>query len=213
VASPTTASRGGKSVFWVEASSSTSIEADLRGIAHAIGLPSQQWVDTLFIVMDWLKSKYSGEWVLVFANVIDKSVFLEPFRRMNTLPHTPTRYKLLDVIPSKADCSILFLSSHAECLKTILSGPHNEIIELPPLSIEASIDMIEDMDRQQCSIEGTIPIPSADRRRLAELFACNPVCLLQAARQIASGHETLGNFERQAGSSFSQDDLVSHDTP
>jgi hypothetical protein len=175
-------------------------------------LPSQRSDDTFSIVTDWLKSKYSGEWVLVFDNVIDKAVFLEPFTRKNSLPHTPTRCKLLDMIPSKADCSILFLSSDAECLKTILSGPHNEIIELPPLSIEASINMIEDMEQQQRSVEGTTPIPSADRKRLAELFACNPVCLSQAARQIASGHETLDNFERQAGSSFSQDDLVSHDT-
>ena len=149
--------------------------------------------------------------MLVFDNVTDKAVFLESFERESTLPHTPKRFSLLDLIPSKADCNILFLSSDAECLKTILSRPHNEIIELRPLRIEASMNMIKDVDQQQCSIEGTAPLSSADRRRLAELFASDPVCLLQAARQTAIGHGAINDFERQAGSSFSQADLVSYD--
>ena len=115
------------------------------------------------------------------------------------------------MLPSKADCSFLFLSSDIECLNAILSGPHNDIIELQQLGIEASISVIENMDDQQRGVEGTTPVLSADRKRLGELFACNLRCFSQAWRQIASGYETLDNLERQARSSFSQDDLVSHD--
>jgi hypothetical protein len=199
------ASSGGKSVFYIQASTHANVEADFRRLASTIGLPSG---DLFLHVQDWLNSKYSGDWVLIFDDVNDKRVFLNSLMRTRALPHTPTRSRLLDMIPDKKGCSVLFLSDNVACLKEILGQSHNDIIEVPPLNIPISMKILENKIQLGYNTNASTLESTSHYTKLSELFACNPVALIQAAQLVNLGHATVESFQDQANTVPSSKHLV-----
>ena len=170
-----------------------------------IGLPTY---DVFLCIEDWLKSKYSGEWVLVFDDVSDKTVFLSPFLRQLALPHTPTRRKLLDMLPHKQGCGILFMSEDEACLNEILNQSQEQIVELPPLSGPASVEILRNRNQIDQETVACSPKSTSCSSELAHLFVSNPVTLLQAAQQIDRGYRTINDFHQLAGPAQSHNSLV-----
>jgi hypothetical protein len=194
-----------KSVFHIQANTYANIEADFMRLATIVGLPSD---DLLMHIKDWLKSKYSGNWILIFDDVDDKSVFLDTLTRTNALPHTPTRSRLLDMIPRKRDCGVLFLSDDKACLREILDQSHDEIIEISPLSLAANVKILENQvqpahDTNTSTLEST-----TYSTKLAELFTCNPVAIIQAAQLIELRHTTMESLQHEASTLSSPKGLV-----
>jgi hypothetical protein len=197
----------GKSIFWVDADSRLTLEADLERISSKIGLHRQSVCDIWYVFMDFLKSRYSGDWVLVFDNVTDTSGFLD-FPPASSLRHNSSNQMLVDMIPSKPHSNILFLAREASCLEAILGSKKSRLLRLSPPTIEGSTRIVEEMGRQLQNTGISNVILDEKKRTLAETFGCNPSSLLQAVIQAHRKPEMLDALEEQAYAVTSREELV-----
>jgi hypothetical protein len=199
----------GKSIFWVDADSRLTLEADLERISSKIGLHRQSSRDICYVFMDFLKSRYSGDWVLVFDNVTDTSGFLD-FLPTSSFRHNPSNRNLVDMIPPKPRCNIFFLAREASCLEAILGSRKNRLLRLSPPTIEGSTRMVEEIGQQLQNAGISNVISDEKKRTVAKLFGCNPSSLLQAVIQSHRKPEMLDALEEQAYAITSSEELVCH---
>jgi hypothetical protein len=196
-----------KSIFWVDADNRLTIEADLERISSKTGLRRQSPRDVCYVFMDFLKSRYSGDWVLIFDNVTDRSGFLD-FPPASSFRHNSSNRNLVDMIPSKPRCNILFLAREASCLEAILGSRNSRLLRVSPPTIEGSTRIVEEMGRQLQNAGISNVIVDEKKRILAELFGCNPSSLLQAVIQAHRKPKMLDALEEQAYAVTSMEELV-----
>lgn len=183
---------------------------DLNRISSQIGAGDKGRDDRRSIVMDFLKSRYSGDWILVFDNVNDKSIFLDPFQPINPLRHTPKKRRLLDMLPSKPNCSILFLAREASDLAEILDSMNSKTLHISRPTIEEYMCIIEDLEQQLQKPDTMNPLCAGTKRRLAECFGFNPTCLIQVVNQVLRNPELLDEIYGRLDATISETERVSH---
>lgn len=190
-------SRPAKSIFWVDSSSRLTIDADLQRISSEVGLHRDLSGDLSCLVIDFLKSRYSGDWVLVFDNITNGSIFLEFFTPINPYRHTPGRRRLVDMIPSKPYCNVLFLAHQASCLEAIFNGTTSKVLQLPSLTIEDGVHVIDEMQGQSQSADGSTKILDSTKTTISRLFGHNLGCLVQVVKHVNRRPEILEALESQ----------------
>ena len=150
-------------MFWVNAQSSARIEQSCRSIASAVNLRGVEdpRTDILDLVFEWLESDGSGDWLMVFDNADDISMFSHEAIH---LPRNP-RGRIL-------------ITSRDERAALQLTGREDQIVK------------VHEMNEEEAKLLLQVRLPNdrsneKDRASLVQSLEYLPLAITQAAAYIA----------------------------
>ena len=202
-------------LYWLRASSQANVESDVRAIAQKIGLIGEQYhsreaKDDIFILFkDWFQSKYSRDWVLVFDEIHDESVFFNNFTPSVTLPYTGQIRRLHDMMPRKPGCAILYVCQDSCSAGRLLSRSYSlNVVNVPRMGSQECLKLVRNglgsfmTDQELHSQESTI-------LNLVDVLDTSPLALACVTSYMKTLRQTPNTYLQNYRSNASSQGLSS----
>ncbi|KAH0163180.1 purine and uridine phosphorylase, partial [Aureobasidium melanogenum] len=170
-----------RAIFWIRASSREHFFKAFRDIAILFDLPGAQdpEKDIMNAVKMRLSDETSNRWLLIVDNADDPEIILPG--------HEPCNQRLVDYLPLRTDCKILFTCRTRQAAVRLL-GTSGPAIEVQSFGLSEAQDLYTTIvDAPACDKENCIG------ELLTEL-ACLPLAIVQAAAFIREYGLTVRHY-------------------
>ena len=162
------------SVFWLHSSTPARFEEAYKRIAAEFEIPgwTNDRLDPLQLVHDFLESRYKLPWLMVIDNVDDTRIF-------ELLPSGKSTY---EYIPRIGHGTILFTSRSRDVSIDLAGDP----ILVPPLPVEDARQLLQLLNSSSSTLE--------EQNALLEEIDCLPLAIDQAASFMLKRHKTISQY-------------------
>ncbi|KAH6838332.1 hypothetical protein B0I37DRAFT_348419 [Chaetomium sp. MPI-CAGE-AT-0009] len=183
--------RGKSHVFWVNATTRSTLEASYRSIAHKLGLepPDDSWDNINRCVSDWLSDEQNGRWTVVLDNFDDGSILTDDDPRLTKLlPQTNNGFTLI--------------TSRTQTAVEKLLGNSKNIYNVTAMSEEVATVLFQSKLKEPCGKE--------EAQEVVRLLDHMPLAISHAAAYInrLSSRVSVGQYAEKLRSQDTQSKLL-----
>lgn len=178
-------------VFWVNASSRSTLEDSYRSIAHRLDLDTanDSFADISHRVADWLSDEKNGRWTVVLDNFDDHSILTDDDPRLT---------KLLPL----AGNGFTLITSRTQTAAEKLIGNNKNIYQVEAMSKEVATELFQSKLKEPCGKE--------EAQEVVRLLDHMPLAISHAAAYInrLSSRVSVGEYAEKLSSSDTQNKLL-----